>query len=421
MSLESSIIQIKREIKTWEHNFQKQSGRPPSKSDVKENIKVLKLYKAYKTLKLKQQTGTTVPKTKPVDNFIDTIKDISGDENDEDNNEFSEERAINQNTNLGPTPQAGGKVLSIFDMKLTPPESSPLKNKSDANLQPPIEGEVGQIEFKTPTKPKIINQATPSRTNPKGNTFMQKMATITALQSPVRTPNKSNPPPLIMLLETPNYLKKNILKFDFNENNFQQKKSPFLTHMESSPVKQSTTNSGPSTPSRLPQSNFQVSPSPLKSQGFLGLNSNRRLLDVFQDHKNISITDEELNEYHVEESEDEPDSHTGALPSKKRSKTQKRTTRRWKMRPNHQTHEDELKHKDIHKVMEKINEAEASKLEKMANGELDHEEEQSDNDNEPVRPNNPQSSSKRKIAPVSRNYKRLKINHKGKGKFRRRR
>lgn len=447
MSLQSSINLVKREIKTWEHQFQQQNNRIPTKADVKDNDKVLNLYKAYKNLKHKQQGLPQHDKTtrqlhpgrqkhqqlhsqyskEPLnsaftESSIDIIRDISDNEiNDEDSNLTEAQTMLNQNSNLGPTPQAGGKVLSIFDMKLTPPESSPLKNKSESLNQESTEP--NNFEFKTPTKPSVINQGiTPNKPSSSNASFMQRIANIAALKSPIRTPSHNNiNNNMHSLIQTPSYLNRNISKFDFSKKN-QSRSSPFVSGIESSPVEnQDTSMDFPETPSRQTPTTFQVSPSPLKSQAFVNVGGNKRLLDVFQDHKNISISNEEMNEYEDEHLDENDENSVTALPSRQRSKTQKRTTRRWKIKPNVASQEDVLQIKNVHEVLEKINEKKESNLDRMIQGESNEQEQEEQEEADQVIANNSSNTGRKKIAPISHNYKRLKINKKGKGKFRRRR
>ena len=111
------IIEIKLKIKEWEYAFRKQHNKLPSKADIKDDVEIHKLYSLYKSIKLGQQQKPSKQETvnEPASVQSSPVK----------KNDYS------PRGELGPTPQANGRVLSIFDLKMTPPDSSPLKHKSD--------------------------------------------------------------------------------------------------------------------------------------------------------------------------------------------------------------------------------------------------------------------------------------------------
>lgn len=394
MSLDADINAIKKQIKDWEHAFIEENTRQPSKRDVKENSKVSKLYKVYKALKNKQKVEVKVL-VKPTNDAIDNIKGLSDDEFDKDAGNSSLDVFLRHNTELGPTPQAGGKVLSIFDLNMTPPDSSPLKDKQQSNVPT-----IGNTEFKTPTKVKILNQATPLKSERKS--FMERINMIQN-SSPIKTPNRPNS----VSMQTPQYLNHNIKKFEISQ---KADISPFNIPEQSSPLKHTPI----STPV-LSKISFQVSPSPFKRKGFLG---SKKLLDVFNEHQNIQIDEEEG--FISEESDDEPIVEGQSPLRKRKAKTQKRTTRRWKMKPHiEEAESDNLQKKNIHRVLQEINEGHEKKLEKMMNTN----ENETDSDDEfPKEIRKTVKSTGRKVAPISHNYKRLKIHYKkGNNKWGRRR
>lgn len=368
------IVLVKKQIKEWERNFIKTQGHPPSKSDVKGNAEIDQLYRKYRKLKvpLVKHTHTQTPKKSKV---IDNIKGLTDDESE------TEGPMVTKYSEFGPTPQGAGKVLSIFDMKLTPPESSPLKLK--LTITEP------EIEFKTPTKVKIIDANIIHSGSRSKSSFMQKISNI-ANDSPVKTiatPTRRQN----LTFETPQYLNKNIQRFEFDRKSpFEKEDSPF--DPKSSPVK---------TPNSKPMVDFQISPSPLIKR------TNKRLLDVFQAHQSINISKEEQEEYEEDEESEEEGEEVSALPSKRRrAKTQKRTTRRYKMKPTQMAHRDKLADKDIHVEMEKLEKKEELKLQKLIDDNVESASEESEDDQ-------PQPTKKvRMVAPVHNNYKRMKIHYK---------
>lgn len=393
MALESDINVIKRQIKDWEHSFVREHSKQPNKQDVKENSKISKLYKVYKALKNKQkQLQTTI--TPISKDLIDNIKGLSDEESEKDGAGLGLEVFLRHNTELGPTPQAGGKVLSIFDLAMTPPESSPLKDKQSRLT---VFGDSG---FKTPSKKKPLNQVTPIKSDKKS--FMERINMIQN-SSPISTPNRY----AHISVQTPQYLNHNIKKFETSQ--AVSDVSPFNIPEQSSPLKQTPI----STPT-LTKINFQISPSPFKRKGFLG---SKKLLDVFNEHKNIQIDEDEQDLVSDSSLDDEPIVEGQSPLKKRRAKTQKRTTRRWKMRPHlEEVESDDLQKKNIHKVMQEINEDHEKKIEKIINNQLDSE------DEEPKEVPKLSKSTGKKVAPISHNYKRLKIHYKrGNNKWGRRR
>lgn len=118
MPSKDTILQLKQRIKEWEYDFYKQNDRLPSKLDIKKD-KVYKLYKTYNHVK----------KEKGKEDVKDISRDVSRDVSRDISSETSSDEEFSF-TQLGPTPQSKGKILSILDMQLTPPHSSPLKRKS---------------------------------------------------------------------------------------------------------------------------------------------------------------------------------------------------------------------------------------------------------------------------------------------------
>lgn len=150
---------LKRQIKQWEHAFERQHGRPPASADIKREASTRQLYRDYKALR----AAPTAPATAPAAPAAPAASPPPS------------PQLIRASAELGPTPQAHGKVLSIFDVKVTPPQSSPLRKG----------------EFKTPTKTARL-EVTPART-PAGSPMKRSLlAQLTAVEE---TPRYMRPEP----------------------------------------------------------------------------------------------------------------------------------------------------------------------------------------------------------------------------------
>ncbi|KAI5967694.1 SLD2 [Candida margitis] len=332
--MSDDILKIKQQIKDWEHGFKGQNGRLPTKSDIHDNPSIKALYSRYRSIKSNKQPVTTKAEM--------TSKD---DENDKEN------LLPTPNGELGPTPQANGRVLSIFDFKLTPPESSPLKNKS---VDPPeVENDFDSIPLdSTPVRTKRrLSFSTPTRAS--------------ADSTPTTITKK-----LQLAAETPRYLK-------------------------------STTTP---TFNRNVAANFSISPSPLKPNR-LG----RKLMDVY--NMSIQEIDEPMPEELIdlqeageaEEAEGTESASTEGEPIVRR-KTQKRQTRRSKMAPRPVMEMDSLDKVDVQQKMVNLEEKERHALAAYMNSDSESESDASKADNTQGSP------VKRTRKPIAQNYKRLKIN-----------
>lgn len=399
------LLQCRLRIKEWERDFSAKNGRIPSKADIKAEPTIYEAYKAYNSSKDKKRKDKKTSRLKPATTkaaepvaelILESVAEPVMEEPEFDfvsgltDNE-EETQKIVLNAELGPTPQANGKVLSIFDMIMSPPESSPIKK-----TRPLLSSPSGPLNiFKTPTKAakKLqFTDLTPSRT---GRNIMAQL-------QQVATPSRSED----LIVETPFYLGKVNNKFLFRE--------------EDSPEKPGV-QSFPSTPTRSGSSvvNFQVSPSPLKSQRFLSFGNNKKVSDIFNDYKSIQIDETqrlEIEEEFQEEEEDvaEGPEEVGPQNSKKRRKiTQKRTTRNWKIKPKFDDQTDTFDGKNVHDEIQKM---------EIQKDEVDVEEEASDDEvySRPVPAKSTKKATPGKINPISNNFQRLKINDPRAKKFKQR-
>ncbi|KAM9939941.1 hypothetical protein OXX80_000582 [Metschnikowia pulcherrima] len=450
----SDSLNLKKRLKDWETEFTSKNGRLPSKADAKADKNVWELHRAYANMKKAKKAGSVPSKSDSKPNKSNLEKAQSSKVTSESlskspktarrslngvpesplsakssekkqRNPFQTNDIISsidflltddeetepivpvQNAELGPTPQANGKVLSIFDLMLSPPESSPSRQSvKGANSLLPATQITEASPFKTPSKAvKRINLSdlTPSRRpHPSGET------------SPVMSPTRSRKTPSSTtrvkdFTITPQYLGKVNKKFSFSEKDA----SP-----QSSPVKTSYLTP---TMTRLAEA-FQDSPSPLKSQRLL----QKKLIDVYNEHKNLVANEEfeaqklEFEKEFVVEGEAEAETPTeeNARDTKRRKKatTQKRTTRRWKIKPRKEGEApDSFDGKDVHEEMQKLDTADRSDLARYIDDEESEEEESEEE--EVVARKTPAST---KLHSISNNYQRLKINDPRSKKFKQR-
>lgn len=429
MSIDDQLLEYKRKIKEWEKSFQGENGRLPSKNDVKANKDIRRAYKTYNQLKEKVKQARTgkskeegnaekfktskhsetsqheklpsQPEFKPLNVSIDTDDELS---------ETEAEMPV-ANAEFGPTPQANGKVLSIFDMVLSPPESSPLKLKQQLYFQlSPVKMRMESQVFKTPTKAvKKIEYAdlTPSKSSGGKTSLMAQLRQASSPQKPrmndePATPTKNGSGPLV---ETPFYLGKVNNKFLFNK-------------LSESPVADVFT-----TPTKPSNNTFQVSPSPLKPQRMFSLT--RSVSEIFNDNRNIDFEELEAQKLEIEKDldtiEDEEEDTTEQAPftRKRKAITQKRTTRRWKIKPNaNLDQEDAFEGKDVHEEIKKLDDDERKAAEAYVNGTEIHDNDEEDPDLVKLVPR--VAKAGRKLKPISDNFKRHKINDPRTKKFKQR-
>lgn len=428
----SELESCRRQIKDWEKSFAAKSGRLPSKADIKANTVIRKAYKRYQQLKGKSKRPEQLKvKAKESNDLVNVVFT-------DDSDVEPIEPAIN--AELGPTPQANGKVLSLFDMIPSPPESSPLKTRNKDVSEVSLAGKLDQIPslyqigdlpikksnsmspikkleddfiFKTPTKaakPLSFSNLTPSRSSASLSSRLQ----MAALQSPQKSASG---------LETPIYLGKVNSRFSFDAG------SPTKIREESSPSKSTRYSSSPLKTPTHATINFQVSPSPLKSQRILSFGGSKRVSALFNELQSIVKDDtyeaqkleieEELREQ-IDQLEQPDDSEDEQMSRKRRkAKTQKRTTRRWKLKPVKPGEdgpiENNFEGKDVHEELQKISEINQREL----NGTITSEDESDSDEEMPERPNIKKPAST-KFVPVSNNFKRLKINDPRTKKFKQR-
>lgn len=421
MSVQKELLEYKLRIKEWEKSFAKANGRVPSKADVKADQKIYKAYKIYNLLKLKQlkaalesshstKSVTQEAPKKDLDplDFVPVPPEL-----DDESRDDAKSRSLH-NTELGPTPQANGKVLSLFDI-LSPPESSPLKLRKGLPMSSPIKS---KEEFKTPTK--AVKRIELSDLTPTRNSLVKKSLT-SALQSVSTALQVSITQTSNEIVETPFYLGKISNKFRFTN----EAKLP----LESSPIRGTNlTEPLPQTPSKgpigIPQ--FLASPSPFKTERLSSFGMNKKLTDVFNEAISIQI-DEQLKqevelELMIEMQQDEEeeevveDNNVPVFRKKKKTLTQKRTTRRWKMKPRSEIETMDLfEGKNVHEEIKKIEARQKEELLEYMEGPVAGGEELESDEDEVFQPSAPSklaapANKRKKLTPISNNFQRLKIN-----------
>lgn len=424
MASASTILHYKRRIKEWEKSFFEKNGKIPSKTDVKAEKEIWKAYKTYNQLKAKEAESSKENETKSKKSKHAKEEEHAekpegeGESGDEKTIQNSPQQAPSLHAEFGPTPQANGKVLSIFDMVMSPPESSPLKGKRSVQIEssfssptkpvshlPSPKKHMSSEVFKTPTKaPRKLQFAdlTPSNSSPSKKSLLSRLQQVS---SPEKEPAPQN-----VGTETPLYLGKINKKFLFKDE--EEEASPVKQHEPSTPTKMS-----------LSPANFNTTPSPLKPERLLSFGSRKKLSDLFHECQNLEI-DEEFEAQKVEiEQEIEAGAVNGnddkldeSFVGRKRKRiTQKRTTRRWKIKPRGENDEATVfEGKDVHAELQKMHEEEQKQLnEYMASGVNDDiiptDDDDNDDDDTFVRPEilKPRSMKSKNL---SANYQRLKIN-----------
>lgn len=418
---EPKLLRYKRRIKDWEKQFLAENGKLPSKSDCKADKEIWKAYKTYtqlkeadKIVKPQEKEGSGKPIDTAKEEKSKSTASAKADPELEDNEELQEPE-LGLNAEFGPTPQANGKVLSIFDMIVSPPESSPLKQKKQdisigqfssptkplSYLPSPRKAHSADV-FKTPTKaPRKLQftDLTPLRGSPTKKSVLAQLQQASSPQKPLTVTE------LTLGEETPLYLGKVNKMFLFKEEDSDS--SPIKRNVYSTPVKKSTS-----------PVNFNTTPSPLKPLRLLSFGSKKSLSALFHECQNLKIDEEfEAQKEEIEreiEASGVKDIQEGEIeepaPSRKRKRiTQKRTTRNWKIKPRGENETEEFDGKDVHAELQKIHEGELKEfLEYMENGE-DVDDAITDDDETYVKPDLFKTSGKKK-KPLSNNYQRLKIN-----------
>lgn len=403
------LVNVKQSIKNWEYSFRKEHNRFPTKNDIKNVPDIHKLYKEYKRLK-NAPVNSGIDKANKPNGVLKSI-DVEIDSSESEQEERFREESFEDTKNdpqLGPTPQANGRVLSIFDLQLTPPDTTPTKKITDKTRIHSASTTPKSEPFKTPTKK-------PSKISGRSlNLTLHAVSQSDDQSVNISHVHKDD------ITDTPQYLARNNHKFLFSIETPAKSQSPRKQHLNSVSVKhehqsQPISYQEPVTPTKASNVNFLVSPSPLKPHRLFNV-GNKKLSDLFNEIKSATdVTDLPGEEFEDHNSSDDVDN--GEVVNYRKKFTQKRTTRRWKMKPNLATEEHHEQNINVQQEMEKLNQKEKQEFQNY----LDGKEEVLDGyESTETENKKPQKTNEKKIKPISMNYKRLKINNPQKKFFKRR-
>ncbi|GMM52696.1 hypothetical protein DASB73_036590 [Starmerella bacillaris] len=168
-----SITELRASIKEWEHKFLELKGHKPTFEDIKAENAVYSLYRRYQQEKKKLNkpdssavskkaaNGPATPQKKkytknelrtPSKNNSVSAKSLDS-ESDNDDATDVDDNAAEDVTELFPTPQFRGKVLSIFDMEVQDPPLTPRKSPMSSGL-PQTPNQLDPTEVETPMSKK---------------------------------------------------------------------------------------------------------------------------------------------------------------------------------------------------------------------------------------------------------------------------
>ncbi|KAI5963599.1 SLD2 [Candida pseudojiufengensis] len=349
------LFKLKQEIKEWEHKFLHENKRRPSKSDINENQKIKGLYSRYRTIKQKSKSSP-----QGLDQDAKEKNEVKGTSNTSVKEEYIPATPKGE---LGPTPQANGRVLSIFDYKLTPPVSSPLAAKSTM-----CDGVVNDFSEHSLQNTPIKTNRRLSFTTPKKSSPLKPVETtpISLINKFKQAADTNAPPYLKHDLQTPTFTRTRSLQ------DFSTSPSPFKPHRSIS---------------------FKLSE--LYNTSVKEAEELADMKGMFEEETVVEVDSEK---------EDEDLSTNESIERKKKRKTQKRQTRRVKMAPRPVFESENLDHVDLHSKIHNLEQESISNIHAYINSE----DEESDND--VIEASDQGSPVKKTRNPITANYKKLKIN-----------
>ncbi|KAA8916093.1 hypothetical protein TRICI_001744 [Trichomonascus ciferrii] len=162
--LEDKCQRYKGELKRWEKWFLKKNGRMPGKEDVAQDKKVRDKYRKYyhyrdlikkdkveeKADKEKEKEAAIEPMHTPVKKKREPSPEKEAVEEEEANRSDGSTPMVDRYVELGPTPQLNGRVMGLFESSLTPIKSTPTK-KMEAHAA--TESVSSPVVVATPSKP----------------------------------------------------------------------------------------------------------------------------------------------------------------------------------------------------------------------------------------------------------------------------
>lgn len=336
---------LKIEIKLWERAFEKKHGRLPEKDDIKKDTEIKRRYKQY--AQFKKETG------KPSVQIAVDRTPIKSD-------------SENLKAEFGPTPQMNGKLVSIFEMKVSTVKDGQFNQEIVGSPMKSTDMVKRQLSFV------ITPNSSPMKPVPSLSADLSKSGSKYGPNSPMLIGDIG-----LQLSETPKTLGRT----------FDLKSSPF-------------------------------SPSPLIKRPAKSLSQLAREHAIIKDEFETNtesfseftairtLTEKLMQEEHMDKiDEDEQEDATGGLASQyvKKAKTIKKKTRA-KMRPAAlQEKSTNVPNKNVHEQLAKLKQREYNKL--MGK---EIEESESDTEHELSKPAQ-KKQRKSKYNLVSNNFKRLNL------------
>ncbi|KAK9475394.1 DNA replication/checkpoint protein [Dipodascopsis tothii] len=198
---------LRAAIKAWEYAFREEHGRAPGKQDIRDNAEMAAKYKAYHRAKEQAKRPAspvrTSPESRPSSRADDgaaqsafqtpTKRRRTGAEQlqtpvrSDEHAEPDSSPAVRRRSPMviGPTPQANGRVLGIFDIEASPEMPTPPSGRREAVLT-------------TPTKQAVSSPRTPGSATP--SAYFASAAAFRQTPSPLR-PRKTSRSLTAMLAE----------------------------------------------------------------------------------------------------------------------------------------------------------------------------------------------------------------------------
>ncbi|AAS50726.1 ABL045Wp [Eremothecium gossypii ATCC 10895] len=132
---------LKVQLKTWERQFLEENGRSPIKEDIKAHPEIRRKYKEYTSLKKLLSKGNAA---------------VTGQKHGSPSRAThpTPQKHIDAEIELGPTPQIYGKVVSLFEMHISPLKKVPVRqldaDSSETCISPDLHSQdVAQSELLT--------------------------------------------------------------------------------------------------------------------------------------------------------------------------------------------------------------------------------------------------------------------------------
>lgn len=423
--INEKVFRLKQEIKEWEHNFTKNHGVKPTHEDIKLDLDIQLKYKKYNKYKkelkyLQEKENLQTPRKNKEFHYATPRKSDELATPQRHDLTPHESPSPMKTKEIGPTPQLEGRVLSIFDIPVNSPLSQP---------PPP-----NPIVFKTPSKKKITSlfdtpTTTTNRKVQETPSYLQGQVSPVMLssQEAVFAIGAGGLEKSSQLLRTPD---KTTIEFNIEP-------SPMMSPVRRTVKRKSLFEKM----NELTQFKSDVEKYEKDEEDLnkIILEENRQILSLNQEDDEWDLMNEtssvQVEMTQNEKQDEEKDNHERL---RKKIKTQKRSTRRRKMKPLEFNGNDELLLVNIHEKLKMLDEEQQETFQReneisdeenggndliLNNLEDDSEisssssssESEEERDNEPVKTDN----RPEKFKLLNTNFVRMKIHYKNRGKFRR--